>query len=150
MPPRWYECTLYIVPSVVILLFMTVICPQSVEIAIKSNELYVTMMYCTSCYFGYLHPYLLYIWETLHICVLMVWIHMYAHEYICFFTKYEYFMYFLVNQFFTGTFWASPFDDRSGSDNIGYSKCLHQTFEKNYFWVSKKKYWHCPYKRLLP
>ena len=33
----------------------------------------------------------------------MVWIHMYAHEYICFFTKYEYFMYFLVSRFFTGS-----------------------------------------------
>ena len=41
---------------------------------------------------------------------------MYAHEYICFFTKYEYFMYFLVYRIFPGfgffpvlvwfTFWA--------------------------------------------
>ena len=28
---------------------------------------------------------------------------MYAHEYIYFFTKYEYFMYFLVNRFFAGS-----------------------------------------------
>ena len=28
---------------------------------------------------------------------------MYAHEYICFFTKYEYFMYFLVSRFFVGS-----------------------------------------------
>ena len=57
----------------------------------------------------------------------MVWIHMYAHEYICFFTKYEYFMYFLVSRFFTRFFAGSGlvhifglrrFDDRSGSDNI--------------------------------
>ena len=33
----------------------------------------------------------------------LVWIHMYAHEYICFFTKYEYFMYFLVSRFFAGS-----------------------------------------------
>ena len=32
---------------------------------------------------------------------------MYAHEYICFFTKYEYFMYFLVSQFFTRFFAGS-------------------------------------------
>ena len=32
---------------------------------------------------------------------------MYAHEYICFFTKYEYFMYFLVSQFFTRFFSGS-------------------------------------------
>ena len=32
---------------------------------------------------------------------------MYAHEYICFFTKYEYFMYFLVNRFFTQFFVGS-------------------------------------------
>ena len=37
----------------------------------------------------------------------MVWIHMYAHEYICFFTKYEYFMYFLVSRFFTRFFAGS-------------------------------------------
>ena len=36
-----------------------------------------------------------------------VWIHMYAHEYICFFTKYEYFMYFLVSRFFTPFFVSS-------------------------------------------
>ena len=29
---------------------------------------------------------------------------MYAHEYICFFTKYEYFMYFLIRQFFNWFF----------------------------------------------
>ena len=32
---------------------------------------------------------------------------MYAHEYICFFTKYEYFMYFLVSRFFTRFFAGS-------------------------------------------
>ena len=32
---------------------------------------------------------------------------MYAHEYICFFTKYEYFMYFLVSRFFTRFFSGS-------------------------------------------
>ena len=32
---------------------------------------------------------------------------MYAHELICFFTKYEYFMYFLVNRFFTRFFVSS-------------------------------------------
>jgi hypothetical protein len=32
-----------------------------------------------------------------YLCI-MVWIHMEAHEYI-FFSKFEYFMYFLVNQF---------------------------------------------------
>ena len=39
--------------------------------------------------------------------VLTVWIHMYAHEYICCFTKYEYFMYFLVSRFFTRFFAGS-------------------------------------------
>ena len=92
-------------------------------------------MYCTWCYFGYLHLYLLYIWETLHICVLMVWIHMHVHEYICFFTKYEYFMYFkffslpvFFSFFFSGFRSGSHFklcwlDDRSGSDNIDWGKC---------------------------
>ena len=32
---------------------------------------------------------------------------MYAHEYICFLTKYEYFMYFLVIRFFTWFFAGS-------------------------------------------
>jgi hypothetical protein len=52
-----------------------------------------------------------------------------AHEYICCFSKFEYFMYFLVDQFFgpfsfSGSgpvhiFGVNWFDDPSGSDNIG-------------------------------
>ena len=46
-------------------------------------------MDCTWCYFGCMHPYLLYTWETLHICVHLFelwWMHMvllaYASKYI--------------------------------------------------------------------
>jgi hypothetical protein len=38
--------------------------------------------------------------ENLYI---MVWIHMDAHEYVFFFSKFEYFMYFLVIVFFSGS-----------------------------------------------
>jgi hypothetical protein len=54
-------------------------------------------MDCTWCYFGYMHP--CYIVDKL--CI-MVCIHIDAHEYI-FFSKFEYFMYFLVDRF---CFWC--------------------------------------------
>ena len=93
-------------------------------------------MYCTRCYFGYLHPYLLYIWETLHIFVLMVWIHMYAHEYIYVFYKIWIFYVFFSQLVFypvfcrfrsDSHFGLRRFDDRSGSDNIG----LYMEYEAN-------------------
>ena len=57
---------------------------------------------------------------------------MYAHEYICFFTKYEYFMYFSQSVFYPVFCWfrfgsrsgshvgLHWFDDLSGSDNINW------------------------------
>jgi hypothetical protein len=57
-----------------------------------------------------------------------------AHEYIFFFSKFEYFMYFLVDRFFGPVFFGSDlvhifggFDDRSGSDNTD-SKCWASGF----------------------
>jgi hypothetical protein len=68
-------------------------------------------MDCTRCHFGYMHPYLLYTRENFTYFYLMVWIHMYVHEYI-FLSKFEYFMYFFVVQFFSRFFlilvWFQP------------------------------------------
>jgi hypothetical protein len=42
------------------------------------------------------------------LCI-MVWIHMDAHEYICLFSKFKHFMYFLVNRFFGPIFFQFRF-----------------------------------------
>jgi len=58
-----------------------------------------------------------------NLCI-MVWIHMDAHEYVFFFSKFEYFVYFLVTsfliRFLAGSGSVSGFlVDRSGSGNFG-------------------------------
>jgi hypothetical protein len=60
-----------------------------------------------------------------YLCI-MVSIHMGAHEYICFFSKLEYFMYFLVDRFFSSSspvhiFGVDQFNDQSSFDDIGWN-----------------------------
>ena len=50
----------------------------------------------------------IYMRKFAYLCI-MVWIHMDAHEYISFFSKFEYFMYILIDRFFGPVFWSGFF-----------------------------------------